>query len=389
MIGAWINQDEGNLVFFNISENGDPVAGDDYVTGMPGATIDIPVLANDRDPDGDPIRISEVDASSSRDVEVAIMDNGTPTDFSDDFLRYSVPINFVTGTDRIGYTVEDDQEGSDRGEVIVTLPERNVDLELKGTVSKMMPSVGEVVDITLALTNFSEAQVTAQVLYVLPDGLQFLSAVGDGSYSDPGGFWLVASGAGQTVEVRISAKVEPHGNFAGTALITGVNATETNAADNEVSLSIDPVGLVEVPVGGPRRAAIDGIILSSLTQVSGTISENANFNNAYPIEISLGAGGFGGSSVGGEPFQGFALLSEEEVPVATEDPVDGTDTGGDGTGDGTDTTDTTAPEAEPEPPETELRTTMLILSANSEGVFLNKLFFIREDELQGSAAPQQ
>ena len=55
---------------------------------------------------------------------------------------------------------------------------------------------------------------------------------------------------------------------------------------------------------------------------------------------------------------------------------------GSGTGDGSGSGDGSGGDSTDSEPETELRATMLVLTANTGGVFLNKLFYIKEEELQ-------
>ena len=99
------------------------------------------------------------------------------------------------------------------------------------------------------------------------------------------------------------------------------------------------------------------LVFSSLSQITGVISESSDQMNAYGIELRLGAGGLGGNAADSPPFTGFVILSEELVVPETED----------------------GSEAEPQ-----LRDSMLILTTSSEGVFLNKLFGVRDEELEGN-----
>ena len=81
VLGAWINQDEANLVFFDISENKAPIGGDDFVAVTPCTSQLIDVLANDRDPEDDTLRITSVDATSTLGGTIVVDDQGTPRCF--------------------------------------------------------------------------------------------------------------------------------------------------------------------------------------------------------------------------------------------------------------------------------------------------------------------
>lgn len=77
--------------------NSAPTAIDDTVTAAPGAAVEIPVLANDTDPDGDPLVLDE--AWGAEHGEVRVTANNTllyvpgPGAEGDDLLHYSVKDN--------------------------------------------------------------------------------------------------------------------------------------------------------------------------------------------------------------------------------------------------------------------------------------------------------
>ncbi|MDS9468928.1 Ig-like domain-containing protein [Paracoccus sp. MBLB3053] len=95
-----------------------PVANDDLdITVMANSSIEIDVLANDLDPDGDSFQFLEVSAPGNGTAE--INDNGTPDDFSDDFVVYTPDSDFF-GTDGFMYTIVGD-DGSDSAVVSITV----------------------------------------------------------------------------------------------------------------------------------------------------------------------------------------------------------------------------------------------------------------------------
>jgi hypothetical protein len=73
-----------------------PLATDDTASTDEGRVVDIHVLANDRDPDGDVLRL----------VEIAQPPNGWVLINGDDTLRYQ-PFTGFTGLDGFAYTVAD------------------------------------------------------------------------------------------------------------------------------------------------------------------------------------------------------------------------------------------------------------------------------------------
>jgi outer membrane protein OmpA-like peptidoglycan-associated protein len=91
------------------AQNQPPVANDDMVSTPDGTTIDIDVLANDEDPDGDALTI----------VGVTQPDRGTAT-IVGDRVRYVPEMDFI-GTVTFTYTVADGNGGTDTATVTVVI----------------------------------------------------------------------------------------------------------------------------------------------------------------------------------------------------------------------------------------------------------------------------
>ncbi|MCF8486943.1 MAG: tandem-95 repeat protein [Rhodobacteraceae bacterium] len=96
------NHFQGSVEYFSLSdtvdnppEDQDPVANPDVAETDEDVAIDIAVLANDTDPNGDPLTITSATA-----------DNGTVSVNPDGTLHYIPDTNF-NGTDSITYTIED------------------------------------------------------------------------------------------------------------------------------------------------------------------------------------------------------------------------------------------------------------------------------------------
>ncbi|MEX0332314.1 MAG: S8 family serine peptidase [Puniceicoccaceae bacterium] len=81
-----------------------PVAVNDLYPVTAGATLDLPILSNDRDPDGDPLRILSVTGPNSQ--FATILETGV--------VRYTVPLDF-TGVARLKYELTDDSDGQSAG----------------------------------------------------------------------------------------------------------------------------------------------------------------------------------------------------------------------------------------------------------------------------------
>jgi hypothetical protein len=111
--------DGGTAYFLFGSNNGfAPDAVDDAAIIAFNSATAINVLANDTDPDNDPLTITA--AIPSTNATVTINDNATPTDPSDDVIIYTPNAGF-TGTDTFTYTIEDSSGKIDTAIVTLTV----------------------------------------------------------------------------------------------------------------------------------------------------------------------------------------------------------------------------------------------------------------------------
>ncbi len=92
------------------TSNRPPEAVDDRASTSAGKSVSINVLANDTDPDGDPLRV--VDVSPTAGVELAIVDSGTIT---------ALPATTTSGLLTFTYTVEDTGGLRDTAEVALVV----------------------------------------------------------------------------------------------------------------------------------------------------------------------------------------------------------------------------------------------------------------------------
>ena len=100
--------------------NENPVAVDDEAITAQGIEVDISVLDNDFDPDGDPLEILEFSETTENGGAVSININLTPFDPSDDLLVYE-PADDFTGTDSFIYTIADITGATDVATVNITV----------------------------------------------------------------------------------------------------------------------------------------------------------------------------------------------------------------------------------------------------------------------------
>lgn len=98
-----------------LPDNGAPVTQPDTAVTDEDTSVDIPVLANDSDPEGDPLTIGSATAT-----------NGTVTVNPDNTLTYTPAPDF-NGTDTITYTADDGNGNATPGTVTVTVNPVNDD----------------------------------------------------------------------------------------------------------------------------------------------------------------------------------------------------------------------------------------------------------------------
>jgi hypothetical protein len=113
---AWSIDD---VSFTNLAVNCPPVAVDDTATTVNGFPVTINVLANDSDPDGDPLTVTGVTDPP----------NGTAVNNNDGTVTYTPDCGFF-GIDTFDYTISDGQGGTDTGTVTV----RNRKTSRRGSV---------------------------------------------------------------------------------------------------------------------------------------------------------------------------------------------------------------------------------------------------------------
>ncbi|MCE8018114.1 tandem-95 repeat protein [Halomonas sp. MCCC 1A17488] len=93
-------------------DNRPPVANDDSATTTEGEAVEIAVLANDSDPDGDPLTVDSFTQPA----------NGSVTLTDDDMLAYT-PDDGFTGEDSLTYRASDGELASDSATLSVTVEE--------------------------------------------------------------------------------------------------------------------------------------------------------------------------------------------------------------------------------------------------------------------------
>jgi hypothetical protein len=287
-----------------------PTANGDTVTTAEDTPVTIPVLANDTDPDGDPLRVTSATATNGT---VIVNANGT--------ITYTPDANF-SGPDTIVYAITDDQGGTstatvtvsvtagqDAPAVVTPLGNRTA---LDGQSGISVPTAGSFTDVDGDTLTYSAAG--------LPAGLTIDPATGVISGTIDRGASQVGGGS---YTVQVSA-TDPGGRSVTTGFTwTVANPTPTAANDAASTSEDSPVTIAVLandsdPDGDPltvtAATATNGTVVRN---ADGTITytPNANFNGTDTITytISDGNGGTATATV----TVAVAAVNDAPVPVGS------------------------------------------------------------------------
>ncbi|MCB9297817.1 MAG: tandem-95 repeat protein [Lewinellaceae bacterium] len=231
-------------------ENQPPVAVDDADVTAINTAIQVDVLVNDFDPEGENITLQTAGVNPLNPTgggtlqggSVSVNNNGTPGDPTDDFIDYTPPSNFI-GQDTFYYEICDANlfdPQCDVARVIITITSP-VDIELTKTVFPEQPDAGDNVTFTLTLSNTSSATATGVVVKdQLPSGLTYVSDNSGGTYDPNTGVWFIGTvPPGSSVELQIVAMVDNFTDATNVAEVTAQNEVDSDSTPNNNILGED------------------------------------------------------------------------------------------------------------------------------------------------------
>jgi large repetitive protein len=243
--------------------NPGPTATNDNATTNEDTPVTVPVLANDADPDGDPLTVTSATAPNGT---VVINPNGTVT--------YTPNPNF-NGTDTITYTISDGQGGTSTATVTVTVTSVND----APVVDTPLPSIagvdGTAANIPTA-GNFSDLdnETLTFAAIGLPTGLSINPATGVITGTIDRNASQLGPNADGIYTVTVTASDGRGGTVSSTFTYTVTNPGPSAANDSATTAEDTPV-TVNVLANDSDPDA-DPLTVTSAISPNGTVVINAN-----------------------------------------------------------------------------------------------------------------
>jgi hypothetical protein len=263
--------------------NSSPVAADDTATSDEDVSVNIGVLSNDTDVDGDTLSIANV----TQPVNGVVVNNGAD-------VTYTPNANF-NGTDSFTYTVSDGNGGTSTATVNLTINPVNDDPVAADDTVATDEDVSVLIDVLANDTDIdgdtlSVASVTQPANGLLVNNGTSVTYIPNPNFNGTDSFTYVASdGNGGTSTATVNLTINPVND-------DPVAADDTAATDEDVPVSIsvlsndtdvdgDPLTVISVTQPANGTATNNG------TDV--TYAPNPNFNgtDSFTYTVSDGNGG--------------------------------------------------------------------------------------------------
>ena len=229
-----------------------PAATDDGATTGEDTAVVIPVLANDRDPDGDPLAVTAATAS-----------HGTVTIRSDGTLFY-IPSPDFNGNDVIRYTISDGQGGQASASVLVTVMPVN-DAPVAVADTETTTGATPVSIAVLANDRDADGDPMTVTSASAPNGLVTINPDGTLTYVARAGYV-----GGDTISYTIG---DGHGGTASASVaVTVLQPNRAPVGVDDTARTDEDTGLVIPVLANDRDADGDPLTVTGATATTGTVS---------------------------------------------------------------------------------------------------------------------
>ena len=208
-------------------------------------------------------------ASTTLQITAAVANSGAKTltaevSAEDQYDPDSTPNN--------GNGAEDDQSS-------ITLVPQIADLSLSASVSSQTPNVGDIITLTLTLSNGGpDAATNVAVAATLPAGMTFVSASPSTEYNSTTGTWSRASiSAGAAATLAISAKVTAPAAITSSAQVAAVDQYDPDSTPNNSVATEDDQASYQLV---PEQSDL------SLTLTASALTANANDKVDFVLTVT-------------------------------------------------------------------------------------------------------
>jgi VCBS repeat-containing protein len=311
-----------------MSVNDAPVAVDDSVTTPEDTPINIDVLANDSDGDGDPLQIRISTMSTPYGGTAIVNDNGTTSDYTDDTVDFDPDEDF-NGSAYFYYDLYDGQEYSSEATVTINITPVN-DAPVAVADPDISTSEDQAVSVYV-LGDDSDAEGDPLTIIVTAATNGTATVNNSGTPSDPTDDWVDFTPTAEfSGTAQFSYKVND-GTVDSAIVTVLVSVMSVNdapvAVDDSVTTPEDTLININVLAndtdadGDPLQITILSSTDGTATESSGvvTYTPNADFNgtDSFTYTLSDGNGGTDTATVS------VTVSAVNDAPVATDDPDGG------------------------------------------------------------------
>ncbi|MEG4828240.1 Ig-like domain-containing protein [Microcoleus sp. F8-D3] len=313
-----------------VDPNRNPIASGDAATVNAGSAIDIHVLDDDSDPDGDPLNLSIFRAAHNG--KAAVNNNGTPDNPKDDFITYTPNANF-SGEDIFLYQIDDGKGGSDVTKVEVTVDPNRLPIAVGDTA---IGNAGSAIDIDV-LANDSDPDGDPLTLSIFktsdngkaevrhngtPDDPQddSITYTPNPNFSGQDVFlYQIADGKGGVAVTKVEVTVDPNRNpiaSGDAATVNAGSAIDINVLDDDSDPDGDPLNLSIFRAAHNGKAAVNNNGTPDNPKDDFiTYTPNANFSgeDIFLYQIDDGKGGSDVTKVE------VTVKAVNKLPIAIDD----------------------------------------------------------------------
>ncbi|MBI3409188.1 MAG: tandem-95 repeat protein [Planctomycetes bacterium] len=290
--------------------NNPPNAVNDSATTLEDTAVSIPVLANDSDPDNDPLTVTGV--TQGQKGSVVISPNNTVT--------YSPNAN-ANGADSFQYTISDGRGGTATATVNVTItPANDAPLAVNDSVTTLEDTAATVA----VLANDSDPDGDPLTVTGVTQGTKgsvVINANNTVTYSPNSNVngadsfqYTISDGHGGTATATVNVTITPVNDAP-----VAVNDSTSTLEDTAVTVTVlandsDPDGDA-LSVIGVTQGAKGSVIINANNTVTYLPNTNLNGADSFQYTISDGHGGTATATVS------ISITPVNDPPLAVNDPV--------------------------------------------------------------------